>query len=154
MSAYIVDPADLQKIFHYLERLGNCAHEGGHLIPQGEYRIKQLFLTLADGSREKAIEMLAKENIKSIACRYPDLKGKETKSFTDMALDEYVAEAQFPVDPGSPIPSPGEVVSLVRRYEYQSCEHKGWETSSARKFMDGVKDICASDFAAERIARG
>jgi hypothetical protein len=135
MSAYIVDPADLQKIFHYLDGV-ECE------------------LAKAEGSREKTIEMLAKENIKSIACRYPDTKGKETESFTDMALDEYVAEAQFPIDPDSPIPSPGEVLSLVRRYEYQSCEHKGWEDSKARKFMDGVKEICHQHFAAERISRG
>lgn len=135
MSAYIVDPADLQKIFHYLDGV-ECE------------------LAKAEGSREKTIEMLAKENIKSIACRYPDLKGKETKSFTDMALDEYVAEAQFPVGSGSPIPSPAEVLSLVRRYEYQSSEHKGWDDSKARKFMDAVKEICAAQFAAERIARG
>ena len=71
------------------------------------------------------------ENVASYRARYPN-------DPTEFAEYMYT----FPTSKGSlnpPSLRPAiEVIKLIHCYEYQSCEHDGWESSDARKFCTSL----------------
>jgi hypothetical protein len=73
-------------------------------------------------------QMLWSENLRSVQCRYEDTKPTELPGTDDIPL--YDAHAPWP----QPI-DPVEVLKAADCYEYQSCEHPGWETSESRSFI-------------------
>lgn len=89
--------------------------------------------------QQLAIQLLA-ENVRSFEHRYPDDKG----------------EAGVDLVTGAPAPivwtynlfcrlTPVQVLKSIRCYEYQSCEHPGWEASEAYANVQRIKNatICA-----------
>jgi hypothetical protein len=72
-------------------------------------------------------QMLWEENHKSVNARYRE--NTKTPKYTFRPVE---------------VPSPGEVAKGIGCYEYQSCEHDGWETSAAKAFcteLEGVQIV-------------
>ena len=75
--------------------------------------------------------MLWRENVLSVAYRYdmPARHGAEHAAYID-AIAAYRSE---------PICARAAAVAKIARcYDYQSCEHPGWEASRARAIVDGL----------------
>ena len=84
-------------------------------------------------SREDTAKILCQENIASIAYRYPDTAYNVTRHWLDLDMDEYVWQAGAQCQ----LPS-AHVRALAESYQYQSCEHPGWESSGARELTDRI----------------
>ena len=94
--------------------------------------------------------MLTAENARSVQYRYPDsgmddLPGPVDNGFvTDALMGSY----RYPIYGSGPIAiaaSPRRLTAVeglkaINGYEYQSCEHPGWESSAAKAFCDALKD--------------
>ena len=56
-----------------------------------------------------------------------------------------------------PVPTRGmdpvQVLKLIHCLEYQSCEHKGWERSEARRFLRYVSDRAAMELPGYEAAK-
>jgi hypothetical protein len=71
--------------------------------------------------------MLVQANLDSLASRYDD----STENLDPItAADFRKPWVHF---------NPVQVLKSAQCYEYQSCEHDGWETSEARKWIDSLK---------------
>lgn len=70
-------------------------------------------------------QMLWKENYRSVNYRY--CERKRTPAYTPA-----VTEASI---------DPRHLLKAVECYEYQSCEHLGWETSPAKSLMATLHDL-------------
>lgn len=116
----------------------------------GEGIKKQWFAVYNDGKRYEMTErelgeLLTEENAKSIAYRYPN---------------EPKADVQFvPAQPYVFSLTPVEVLKACDCYEYQACEHPGWERSVAaacvqRIRKDYIKKLAGYDEAAWEITTG
>lgn len=76
--------------------------------------------------------MLRPENERSVAYRYDtreNLPGPVERE--EPAFYRFTASKMF-----TRRPNPVEALKLIRCYEYQSCEHPGWESSEAKGFCD------------------
>lgn len=82
---------------------------------------------------QETVEILYRENIKSVAYRYPDW-----------------GEAQDNIvyNPRATILTPVQVIKACHCLGYQSCEHEGWKTSTAKAILDDI------EAAAVRALRG
>lgn len=94
-----------------------------------------------DFDRDETGRMLWRENLRSVAARYPNDESGERPgpiAFVDEDVDEYSY-----VNPGFK-PTPGEVFQAVGCYEYQSCETDDWEETDAHKWCRELVDVVAS----------
>lgn len=104
----------------------------------GNRRRKEL--TCADYSEAvKTGNMLWAENIRSVGFLYStkdpfDLPGPVDESFILSEKDIYWPDS----------PEPLQVIMACKCYEYQSCEHPGWNGSSSKSFIDGLKDAAVT----------
>jgi hypothetical protein len=84
-------------------------------------------------------QMLWTENILSVEYRYPDLKGfadNENSLPGPIGLDRDEAYTFQPLN--EPL-SAVELLKALHCYEYQSCEHPAWATSSAKAFAEALE---------------
>jgi len=72
-------------------------------------------------SADRLGAMLLNENVLSVQARYPNDSVQVTK-YT------------YPLGNTTPYMSAVAALKLVKCYEYQACEHDGWDTSDAKKF--------------------
>jgi hypothetical protein len=81
-------------------------------------------------SATEAGQMLLNENYNSLDARYPaDKDGRHAFTYAGRGPRLTIVEAFKALD----------------CYEYQSCEHDGWEASYARKFCDSLRgNLCSS----------
>lgn len=87
---------------------------------------------MAQGTADEIGRTLWRENLRSVAHRYPgDEDGQRPGplDFKDSDVDTYIYR-----EPSVTIPEAG-VVHAVQCYVYQSCEHQGWEGSLSAKWM-------------------
>lgn len=75
----------------------------------------------ASGKEQEAADCLLAENIRSVNYRY-----QET---TLIVPCEYTPDASR---------APVEIIKLCHSLAYQSCEHREWETSEAKKIVDTI----------------
>lgn len=68
-------------------------------------------------------QMLWAENVASVNARYEEANPAETYTYTPGQRLKVI-----------------EGLKAVLSYEYQSCEHDGWDTSKAFRLMNAVKD--------------
>lgn len=81
-------------------------------------------------------QMLWRENYRSVNARY----GERTRT------PHYVlSTTEAPLLPAA-------VVAAVRCYSYQSCEHAGWQASTARKLSDALVAAAESRMPASDLA--
>ena len=116
MSAWIVSKQHIDALAYWLDRMG-IAHD-----------------------KQKMGELLWSENHKSIRARYGDYnhKGKFVKrpKYHYMIPQPRVTESYYDdFDPQNL----DQIQALVHCYTYQSCEHKGWEKSRAKRLMDRLE---------------
>lgn len=93
--------------------------------------------TLDDLDADRIGSILWAENLASIEARYPDTA--ETHSNYPGPNDftrEQVAAYRWRRTP--PV-TPAEVFKAIDCYQYQSCEHKGWDTSHAKWLTDALR---------------
>ena len=120
MSAYVVNKSHINALV--LSGLGLVwYHEG-----------KRHELTLR--SADRVGQMLLDECVKSVSYRYPDDEITELPGPTDA---EWLVPFKF--NPVVRRPTPVQALKLLDCYEYQSCEHPGWQTSEAKAFCDVLR---------------
>lgn len=134
MSAYIVDRGHIRFLVAAAWELEAARHSGRmsyyHGNPSKRYEVNEQTL-------DETGLMLWQECLTSVAYRYPN---------------EPEAELPGPVDDGPrfgythplTLPrqiNPVDVLSAIRCYEYQSCEHPGWEESRAKAFCDALTSL-------------
>lgn len=127
MSAFMVDPEHIDAILTIWIALADrrtCKHHVPHDL-------------VSDRQKEATDKgrMLLRENMRSVDARYPadisptaeELIGGYT--YTACPLDLYRFEAVI-----------GRAFKILACYEYQACEHSGWESSEACKFIERIRD--------------
>lgn len=79
-------------------------------------------------------QMLWDENVKSVSHRYPDCDGKELPGpiDCDFQYGQHDSKAFARI-------SAVAVLKACDGYEYQSCEHPGWESSEAHSFLESLR---------------
>lgn len=126
MSAWVVEREHIDVMIRKaLER-----QHGAMLQWVGENGYRQI-------DHENASEIgliLAQENVASVCCRYEQ---DTAEQYEDML--EYAYR-----DPGYVL-TPAEVFKTVGCYEYQSCEHPGWETSEAKRFCEALREAAQAE---------
>jgi hypothetical protein len=125
MSAWIVDRVHIDLLVEAATRpnLGICYQENG------QWR--------AGPTREErdAIgQMLLMENVASVAYRYDEEPGagELPGPCERYYLDPYTYTARHC------LLSNGEILNLIACYEYQACEHPGWEESGAHSLCKSL----------------
>ena len=81
--------------------------------------------SLGETSYNDVGRMLLEENYRSLQARYPADPGD---------LPEYTFKRLVK------LPDTVGVLKLISCYEYQTCEHDGWESSSAHAFCDCLRN--------------
>lgn len=98
-------------------------------------------------------QMLWDENIASVLHRYP----QDTRETMPGPCDETFEYAEH--GPGFarlPDIEPCQVISAIGCYEYQACEHPGWDKSEAKAFCQALKEAAMNrlvDLEEERRER-
>lgn len=114
-------PGDSWGAFHW--------YEGDFEAGEVEGRVVRL------ENRDEIGAMLLNECIASVGCRYPDTLWPELPGpVPNPSPFEYRCELRQPRRPTAV-----EGLKLIDCYEYQSCEHPGWHSSSARSFCDALR---------------
>lgn len=124
MSAYLCDAAHLSAIVN-----------AARLTWMRESSSLERFLTVESSRtlyrlntpQEALYSDLLQTNLDSLAERYPD-----SPKISDWTDDEgayrYEARHRFP--------SVVAAIKGIQCYQYQSCEHEGWQTSGAKRYTD------------------
>jgi hypothetical protein len=81
----------------------------------------------------EAAKILCQENVASVAHRYPDTAPNVSEHWLYLDMDDYIWQAGA----ACPLPS-AHVRKLAESYQYQSCEHPGWESSGARELTNRI----------------
>lgn len=78
--------------------------------------------------------LLWRENVSSVAYRYdmPERHGAEHAEYLE-ALEAYAYEPLYA--------KCAAVAKIARCYDYQSCEHPGWEASEAKRLVDELMGV-------------
>jgi hypothetical protein len=76
------------------------------------------------------------ENFKSVAERYPDCSLTDLPGPVGLTLDTIW---DYTYAPPQNAPSNLQLLALIACYEYQSCEHPGWEDSTAHHYCTELK---------------
>lgn len=96
-----------------------------------------------DRTPAKVAALLARENIASVAYRYPDDTGNGDRPGPRLTDEQIVEAAELYAEHFSDNPPDmpaSSILNMARCLEYQSCEHPGWETSAARAVLSRVED--------------
>ena len=138
MSAYIVDRNDINFMMKAAEHYD---------VYWQDTRMKRQ----SDVDYRKTAQMLWDENIKSVQYRYPDCAeslenapgpiGEDFKITLDDANTLYGSINAW------------SVIATCRTYEYQSCEHPGWATSEAARFVEILKSYALSKVMPDKNLR-
>ena len=145
MSAYVCDKKHIvflvqAAISHRLAR-----GDGGRITWRGKSGATTrgndwTELSTADSDKDaaKVANMLWQENVKSVCARYPDEKSNELPGTITDGEEGYIITA---ADMAKPLHNvePVQVLKSISCYEYQACEHEGWETSEAHTFCQVLR---------------
>ncbi|HEY1801915.1 MAG TPA: hypothetical protein VGG46_13375 [Terriglobales bacterium] len=132
MSAYIVDRD------HILYLVGAAANPS--IEPHGIFRWfhndKWQELPAHDFHRAAEVaNLLWRENIASVSARYPN---ESSATLPGPCRENFVIEPDnFPIR--FTLYRPVQVIKACDCYEYQSCEHKTWQTSEAHAFVSALR---------------
>lgn len=89
--------------------------------------------------------MLWAENLASIHSRYPDTAANDKNYPGPIGFKaRHVASYTYKPLKGSSLDAEGVVNSAARCYDYQTCEHSGYEASKARQFVQ-LLAACTED---------
>lgn len=85
---------------------------------------------------DEAGAALLNECVQSVQYRYPDDKPEQLPG----PVNAYWRQPYSYSPLRGRVPSPIEGLKLISCYEYQSCEHPGWESSGAKQFCEALRD--------------
>ena len=91
------------------------------------------------GDHSRLGRMLWAENMASIHGRYPDTEESHSDYPGPNGFGPHQVEAYAYATPRTTDWKPSELVSLVNCYQYQTCEHDGWESSDAHALMHDLE---------------
>ena len=129
MSAYVVDD---EHISYLLQAACHLTRNGYHLY-YGPYGHDDSIRLLPETVAEIGVALLA-ENIASVSYRYPDAAlGYLTGP---VGAIDYTYRHSIYVSLKSV-----DILKAIQGYEYQSCEHPGWQASKARAFCEQLRDF-------------
>lgn len=88
------------------------------------------------GYVELVANILFLENVRSVRYRYPDgeLPGP-------VELPDYIAMGWYQERVSSPV----HILKMCKCLAYQSCEHPEWESSTAFKLLEAIKDAAIAE---------
>jgi hypothetical protein len=135
MSAFIVDKAHIDALIQAGIRSGSPAR-GSYTLrwrvgenPEwtGDYegysvKLREQTRELTRHTQDRVGAMLWNENRRSVDHRYDEANDREVYRFAP-----------------SKVTTPVAILKALDCYEYQSCEHDGWETSEAHAFCAALR---------------
>lgn len=130
MSAYIVPKQHIAAMVQFAMAHSHGTFRWVHWIDRSECTCEELHC--ADFDRASGVgQMLWNENVASVSARYPDCKDLPGPVGCDYQYGTHRVH--------TPLLSPVAMLKAIDGYEYQSCEHDGWATSSAKAFVDVLR---------------
>ncbi len=134
MSAYMVDRDHIAYLVS--AALSRSFNSSSTFYWMHDGKSKNLHCADLEGA-SKLGQMLWDENFASVTARYPDaafdeLPGEIGENFVYGAHDPIYGKFD-----------PVQVIKACHCYQYQSCEHEGWEESEACAFIETLID-CAT----------
>jgi hypothetical protein len=139
MSAFMLSYA-------HLSALANTALDNRRDLTPDRYCSPDTWhVDAADG--ERLFIELARENVRSLAYRYPGDTGSEADALLTLdaeglltfARQHYNPNAHFPGYPNTGAQYIAGVLKQIACFEYQSCEHPAWEQSKAKLLCDHLR---------------
>ena len=131
MSAYIVDRDHIAYLVAAAQsnQIGSRHGKFGWLCPRLGWRHFD-----SNQGAEAVGQMLWDECIKSVSARYP---GADPQELPGVIGEDYTFhDSDVPIM-HRPI-NPVDVLKAISCYDYQSCEHEGWEKSEAHNFCEAL----------------
>ena len=132
MSAFFVGPEHVNAMLSYLNERVNC---GSVPTPFGDWSF--------DAQNVEDLQTIGRnllaENIASLKALYPNFP--EMSNF-DFDGYRFAFAPDFPALRSNPAM---DLLGIIACYEYQSCEHDGWQTSYAKKFCEWLRDRAIHD---------
>jgi len=111
MSAYVVSHTHISALVRWACRARVCVYYGN---PSRRLDIP--------GNEQEACDILLAENVKSVNYRYKE-------PVEDSMVYDAFATSLRPID----------VIKACHCLDYQSCEHDGWETSTAKAIVAAIE---------------
>ena len=137
MSAFIVDRETIQ---YLIQSAIKFRPDHGNFSWYDAKHEWQTMPTTDRKAHDETGQMLWNENIASVQYRY---NGESLDTLPGPIGEDFSYKHTPRKDSrGSIIPSyptPGKCFAMIDMYEYQSCEHPGWDTSSAKAFCDALR---------------
>lgn len=143
MSAYVVDRDHIRFLVTAAQRM-NPRYTGRF---SWWSEAKQTRVSLGEDMNPSDLgQMLWNENILSVTHRYPDCKDADGTVKYDRlpGVTNEVYLYQHPLAQGWGRIDPVAVLKACSCYEYQSCEHKGWEDSDAHNVIESIRSVAIS----------
>ena len=84
--------------------------------------------------------MLLRENMRSLAARYPN--DTPLDEMSEAAISTYRFDRGMLAQVTMRQISVVEIIKAIHCYEYQACEHDGWAGSDARRYCAELMQIC------------
>jgi hypothetical protein len=128
---YLVEAAN-----HYRISWWDTQGKSPRDIPWGE--TKDYLRTVTDTDSDTIGSVLVTEQLASVSYRYPDDRLDDLPGYTPDIGREYEFK------PTSLRLDPRFVLKAIAGYEYQSCEHPGWDTSEAKAIVETIKEHAIS----------
>ena len=104
------------------------------------------------GTCDEIAETLARQNLRSVESRYPDLTGRGAEEFLSISNQDYIAasaRASFDVRNALQYSKAGrwhaDLLKAAQCYEYQSCETSDWEQTQAAKVCREIISLTISE---------
>lgn len=138
MSAYIVEEEHINYLVNAGVELRGVYLKTDEKDQHGLPTRKELNL-MSDEELSEVGQMLWDENEASVNDRYPDCEGEELPgTIAGMPTVEAIAyrfERKVLPDKNRL----AQIITACHCYDYQACEHDGWENSQAKKLVDSIK---------------
>ena len=84
--------------------------------------------------RQEVAAVLALENVRSVQYRYPDHPVEEMLRGGAETVSEYIASCMS-TNPSEKYSDPRHLPKIAGCYDYQSCDHPGYEGSLAQRWV-------------------
>jgi hypothetical protein len=126
MSAYLCDSDHISAVVNAgrLTYMRDSSTLVAYLTPESSRTVYEL-----NTPQEALYSDLLQTNLDSLAERYPD-----SPKISDWTDDE----GAYRYDEKHKFPSVVAAIKGVQCYQYQSCEHDGWQTSGAKRYTDAL----------------
>lgn len=147
MSAYVVDRVQIDVLMLAAQQFGRQHSITWKGDEENDSEMAELTVggwapncRQVTGDLSPVGRMLWRENVRSVQYRYEDtietgiLPGPA--DFSELDTMTYTAPGGI-----GPALDPVKVLVALRSYEYQSCEHPGWETSEAHAFCGALRFV-------------